>query len=427
MIEGNSGMHNSLLHLLRTKRFLPLFVTQFLGALNDNLFKNALVILVIYRIAAAAELNGQVLVTVAAGIFILPFFLISATAGQVADKFEKSGLIRWIKAGEIVIMAMAAIGFWIGNVYFLMAVLFFMGVQSALFGPVKYSILPDYLRQDELIGGNALVEAGTFLAILIGTIAGGLLILRDQGTLMVSAGVVSFACLGWISSFFLPRVPAPAPALKINPNIVGETWAIVKKAAERRDIFLSILGISWFWLVGATFLSQFPAFTKDVLSADETVVTLFLTLFSVGIGVGSLLCNRLLKGEITAKYVPLGAVGMTVFTIDLYIASIGGGGAGAPLLDAMAFIAKPANWRIVLDLVAIAVCGGLYIVPLYAILQSRSEESHRSRIIAANNSIAPCGTLIQRGGGTGPVKPRQPVGTIVRLSARCQIRQRVGG
>ena len=377
-------MHESPRHLLRTKRFGPLFVTQFLGALNDNLFKNALIILVIYRIAADAGLNGQILVTVAAGIFILPFFLFSATAGQVADKFEKSGLIRWIKAGEIVIMVLAAIGFWIGDVYFLMAVLFFMGVQSALFGPVKYSILPDYLRRDELIGGNALVEAGTFLAILIGTIAGGLLILRDQGTLMVSIGVVSLACLGWISSLFLPPAPAPVPALKINPNIVGETWGIVKKAAERRDIFLSILGISWFWLVGATFLSQFPAFTKDVLSADETVVTLFLTLFSVGIGVGSLLCSRLLKGEITAKYVPLGALGMTVFIIDLYMAS-SGGGAGKPLLDAMAFMATPANWRIVFDLVAVAVCAGIYIVPLYAILQSRSEETHRSRIMAANN------------------------------------------
>lgn len=374
--------------LLATKRFLPLFLTQFLGALNDNLFKNALVILLLYRIAEAAGIDGQVLATVAAGVFILPFFLLSATAGQVADKFEKSRLIKWIKAAEIAIMTVAVIGLWIGDIYFLMGVLFLMGVQSAFFGPVKYGILPDYLRQDELIGGNGLIEAGTFLAILIGTIAGGLLILRENGAAMVSVGLVGLACLGWISSLYLPRAPAPSPGLKLNPNILGETLAIVRKAAARRDIFLSILGISWFWLVGATFLSQFPAFAKGVLSADETVVTLFLTLFSIGIGLGSLLCNKLLKGEVTARYVPFGAVGMTIFIVDLYAATSGGGGGAAmPLIGAMAFVAEASNWRIIFDLVAIAVCGGLYIVPLYAILQSRSEESHRSRIIAANNIV----------------------------------------
>ncbi len=371
--------------LLRTRRFLPLFLAQFLGALNDNLFKNALVILIIYRIAEAAELNGQVLATIAAGIFILPFFLLSATAGQVADKFEKSRLINWIKATEIAIMMVAAIGFWGGDVYFLMTVLFLMGMQSAFFGPVKYSILPDYLRKDELIGGNALIEAGTFLAILIGTIAGGLLILRDQGEFLVSLGLVGIACIGWLSSLYLPPAPAPAPDLKLNPNILGEALGIVKKAAQRRDIFLSILGISWFWLVGATFLSQLPAFAKDVLSADETVVTLFLTLFSIGIGLGSLLCSKLLKGEVTAKYVPFGAIGITIFVVDIYAATRGGVAAATPLMGAMAFVSSPSNWRVMFDLIAIAVCSGLYIVPLYAILQSRSEEPHRSRIIAANN------------------------------------------
>jgi acyl-[acyl-carrier-protein]-phospholipid O-acyltransferase/long-chain-fatty-acid--[acyl-carrier-protein] ligase len=378
-------MSENLSSLLRTKRFLPLFLTQFLGALNDNLFKNALVILVIYRIAEATELNGQVLATVAAGIFILPFFLLSATAGQIADKFEKSNLIKWIKAAEIAIMMIGAIALWSGNVFFLMAVLFLMGMQSSFFGPVKYSILPDYLHPDELIAGNALVEAGTFLAILIGTIVGGLLILRDQGTLMVSFAIMALACLGWASSLYLPPAPAPSPALKINMNILGETVGIVRKAAERRGIFLSILGISWFWLVGATFLSQLPAFAKDVLSADETVVTLFLTLFSIGIGVGSLLCNKLLKGEVTAKYVPFGAIGMTIFIVDLYAATNGGAAAVMPLVGAMAFMSQPPSWRIIIDLLGIAVCGGLYIVPLYAILQSRSEEAFRSRVIAANN------------------------------------------
>jgi acyl-[acyl-carrier-protein]-phospholipid O-acyltransferase/long-chain-fatty-acid--[acyl-carrier-protein] ligase len=377
-------MSESPIGLLSTKRFLPLFATQALGALNDNLFKNALALLIIYRIAETAGLNGQIMVTAAGGIFILPFFLFSAMAGQIADKFEKSRLIRTIKAAEVAIMAMAAVGFMYGNVYFLMSVLFLMGMQSSFFGPVKYSILPDHLGEDELISGNALIEAGTFLAILIGTIAGGLLILRHGGTTIISSGVILLALLGLASSFAIPKAPAPSPTLKVSPNFLRETWAIVKRSTGQRDIFLSILGISWFWLVGATFLAQFPAFAKNVLAGDETVVTLFLTLFSVGIGIGSLACNRLLKGEISAKYVPLAAIGMTVFIVDLYAASAGRAEA-SDLISALAFIAAPANWRIVFDLIGISVCGGLFNVPLYAILQSRSDEAFRSRTFAANN------------------------------------------
>ncbi len=377
-------MSDNQAHLLTTKRFLPLFVTQALGALNDNLFKNALALLIIYRIADAAGMNGQILVTAAGGIFILPFFLFSAMAGQIADKFEKSRLIRTIKAAEVVIMVMAAIGFVYGNVYFLMSVLFLMGMQSSFFGPVKYSILPDHLAEDELIGGNALIEAGTFLAILIGTIAGGLLILAEGGTAIISGGVIFLALLGLASSFAIPKAPAPAPTLKINANFLSETWTTVRNAATQRDIFLSILGISWFWLVGATFLTQFPAFAKDVLSGDETVVTLFLTLFSVGIGVGSLACNKLLKGEVSAKYVPIAAIGMTAFIVDLYLASENYRNVSG-LVSALTFMSAPENWRIVFDLVGISICGGLFIVPLYAILQSRSVEAYRSRVIAANN------------------------------------------
>lgn len=379
-------MKESQFHLLSTRRFLPLFVTQALGALNDNLFKNALVVLILYRIAEQAGMNGQVLVTAAAGIFILPFFLFSATAGQIADKYEKSALIRLIKAGEIVIMALGSVSFWTSDIYLMIGVLFLMGTQSAFFGPVKYSILPDHLSDAELIGGNALIEAGTFLAILVGTIGGGLLILRSGGTLTVSVGVIVLAILGLVASTRIPKAPAPTPELQLNPNFLSETLRIVRHASQSRDIFLSILGISWFWLVGATFLSQFPAFAKDVIWADETVVTLFLTLFSVGIGIGSLLCNKLLNGEITAKYVPFGAIGMTIFIVDLYLASSGRNG-GGELIGAGAFLAAPENWRLIVDLVGIAVCGGLYIVPLYAILQSRSEASHRSRDIAANNVL----------------------------------------
>lgn len=375
--------------LLRTRCFLPLFLTQALGALNDNLFKNALAILIIYRIADAAGLNGQVLVAAAAGIFILPFFLFSATAGQIADKFEKSRLIQTIKAAEIAIMSLGAISFWIGDVWLMIGVLFLMGTQSAFFGPVKYSILPDHLAEDELIGGNALVEAGTFLAILLGTIAGGLLILTDYGTLIVSAFVLLLAAMGFATSLQIPKAPAPLPDLRVNLNFVAETRSIIKKAGEDRRIYLSILGISWFWLIGATFLSQFPALAKDVLGADETVVTLFLTVFSIGIALGSLACNQLLKGEVTAKYVPFGAIGMTVFIVDLFFACNGASApaSGANLAGALTFLSEAANYRILFDLLAISVCGGVFIVPLYSIIQCESEESHRSRTIAANNII----------------------------------------
>ncbi|MDA7946186.1 MAG: acyl-[ACP]--phospholipid O-acyltransferase [Hyphomicrobiaceae bacterium] len=375
--------------LLTTKRFLPLFLTQALGALNDNVFKNALAILIIYRIAELAGMNGQVLVTAAAGIFILPFFLFSATAGQLADKFEKSGLIRKIKLAEIVIMVMGAGSLLLGNVYAMMGVLFLMGAQSTLFGPLKYSILPDHLKKDELIGGNALIEAGTFLAILAGTIAGGLLILGSQGTLVISGLVILLALLGFLASLSIPQAGPAVPDLQINRNFVDETWSMIKTAGADRTIFLSILGISWFWLVGATFLSQFPALAKDVLHGDETVVTLFLTVFSVGIALGSLLCNRLLEGAVTAKYVPFGALGITLFIIDLYFATNGVsvGAQAASLAGATEFLVTPANYRILADLLGISICGGLFIVPLYAILQTEGEEKHRARTIAANNIV----------------------------------------
>ena len=379
-------MHESQFHLIKSKRFLPLFITQFLGAMNDNLFKNALIILIIYRLADQAGFDGQLMVTVAAGIFILPFFLFSAFAGQLADKFEKSRMISMIKFCEILIMLAGAFGFFIGDTYFLLGVLFLMGLQSTFFGPVKYSILPDHLKENELIGGNAIIEAGTFLAILTGTIIGGLLILGDNGLSYITAVIIGLALLGWAASFAIPKSLIADPDLKINFNLVSETWQIVRLAHKQRDVFLSILGISWFWLVGATFLAQFPNLAKDILNADEQVVTLFLTLFSVGIAVGSLLCNKLLNGEISAQFVPIGAIGMTVFVVDLYFAS--GSyvfAAGDPLRNAMAFVTALSSWRIMADLTGLAVCAGLYIVPLYAILQSRSEEKIRSRIIAANN------------------------------------------
>lgn len=379
-------MSTDALHLMKSRRFLPLFITQFLGAANDNLFKSALIMLITFVLADKAGVDGPVMVTAAAGVFIAPFFIFSATAGQLADRFDKAKLSRTVKAAEVLIMIGAATAFLSQNVWALMAVLFAMGTQSALFGPVKYAILPQHLKEEELISANALVEAGTFMAILIGTIAGGLLILTDGGVLLVSVLIIVVAVLGYGASVFIPAAPAPDANLRVNPNIVAATLNMVRHAASRRDVFLSILGISWFWLVGATFLSQFPTFAKDVLGGNEAVVTLFLAVFSVGIGIGSVACSKLLKGEVTAKYVPFGILSMTAFMIDLYFASA----SVAPLNGTggvAAFMSQPTAWRIVADLMMISISGGFFIVPLYAILQSRGDADHRARDIAANNII----------------------------------------
>lgn len=405
-------MSSTPLELLKSRRFGPLFGTQFLGAANDNVFKNALVILITYRLAEAAGLDGRVLVTLAAGVFILPFFLFSATAGQLADKLEKSRFIQRIKVGEIAIMLLAGLGFMMESPLFLLFVLFLMGTQSAFFGPLKYAILPDHLQEDELIAGNGLIEAGTFLAILLGTIVGGLLILADGGVGAISLLVLGVAGLGWWFSRRIPEAPPADPDLSVSFNVATATWKILKQVGEKRSVFLSVLGISWFWLVGATYLTQFPTFAKEVLGADQEVVTLFLTVFSIGIGIGSLLCNRLLKGEVNAKYVPFGALGLSFFTFDLYLASGGGVAAtGGALMGAGAFLDHGANWRIFIDLLLIAISGGIYIVPLYAILQSRSDAARRSRAIAGNNVVNALFMVISA------------VGTMVMLAADFSVPQ----
>lgn len=372
------------LQLFKTRRFWPLFITQFLGAFNDNVFKNALIILITYVVAAKAGMDAQVLVTLSAGLFILPFFLFSATAGQLADKHEMGRLIRYIKLAEILIMALAAIGFYLENVWLLLGVLFLMGTQSACFGPLKYSILPSHLEERELLAGNALIEAGTFLAILIGTITGGLLIMAEGGVALVSALVLAMAVLGWVVSWRIPHAGPSAPNLHVRWNFMAETWHIIRTTREQEDVFLSIIGISWFWFVGATFLAQFPTFAKEMLGGDETVVTLFLTLFSLGIGVGSMLCNALLKGEITGNLVPVGTFGMALFTVVLYVAARNVS-PSVELMDAVAFMATPLHWVVILSLLLIAIFSGIYIVPLYAIMQSRSPKSHRARVVAGNN------------------------------------------
>lgn len=374
------------LHLLNTRRFLPLFLTQFLGAFNDNAFKNAIVILITYHLATQTGMNSALLVTLAAALFVLPFLLFSALAGQLSDKYEKSRLIRIIKLAEVLLMVIATIAFMMNSVFLLMSVLFLLGVQSTFFGPLKYAILPTHLHEKELIAGNAFIEAGTFLAILLGTILGGILILNQAGTVIVSILILVVALAGWLSSFYIPPAASAAPNLTVSFNIIRETWKIVRFSAQSRDVFLCILGISWFWLIGATFLSQFPTFTKDTLQAEGYLVTVFLTVFSIGIAIGSLLCNRLLKGYVYATYVPLAALGMTIFMVDLFFTTrhIPLPASGT-LISTGQFLTSSYGWHILLDLGLISVFGGLYIVPLYTILQVRSELSHRARIIASNN------------------------------------------
>jgi 1-acyl-sn-glycerol-3-phosphate acyltransferase len=369
--------------LLRARRFGPFFLTQALGAFNDNVFRNALIILVSFGIAGLSAGDINLYINLAGALFILPFFLFSATAGQVAEKYEKSALIRAIKLLEIGIMALAVIGLVAKSLALLLFVLFLTGTQSALFGPVKYSILPQHLREEELVGGNALVEAATFLAILLGTMAGGWLMSRQHGVQWIGATVLAVAAFGYLAARGIPAAPPTAPGLRINWNPLTETWRNFGFLRSNRTVLLAVLGISWFWLYGAIFLSQLPNYTKLHLGGDETVVTLLLTVFSLGVGLGSLLCERLSGRKIEIGLVPLGSIGLTLFGIDLYFAQPGM--ASATGLPAGRFLADAAHHRVLVDLLLTGIFGGFYIVPLYALIQTRSEPSHRSRVIAGNN------------------------------------------
>ncbi len=377
---------HSQFQLLREKRFAPFFWTQFLGAGNDNVYKNALVIFVAFQAAALTAFSSNDLVNIAAAVFIAPFMLFSATAGQLADKFEKSRLIRLIKTFEIAIMVIGAIGFYRRDLVLLFVALGLMGVHSTLFGPVKYAILPQHLRNDELVGGNGLVEMGTFVAILLGEIVGGLVIaIKPDGPLFAGAVAITIAIAGYLVSRGIPETPAVAPDLRINWNPFTETWRNLRFAHGNRVVWLSMLGISWFWFYGATYLTQFANFTKDVLGGDEHVATLLLAIFSIGIGAGSLMCERLSGHKVEIGLVPFGSIGLSVFAIDLYLASRNLAPQG--LAGIGAFFAVSAHWRVIADLVLIGMFGGFYIVPLYALIQERSEPAFRSRIIAANNIL----------------------------------------
>jgi 1-acyl-sn-glycerol-3-phosphate acyltransferase len=379
-----SAAHPSQFDLLRQRRFAPFFWTQFLGAGNDNLFKFAFTVLVTYQLQVAwlpPALAGLVI----GALFILPFLLFSATSGQLADKFDKTQLMRFVKSLEIAIMAFAGWGFMAANVAALLACVFLMGLHSTLFGPVKFAYLPQHLDERELTGGNGMVEMGTFVAILLGNVAGGLLIaLPSVGATLVAVACVGLAVLGRVAAQFIPASPSTDPQLRINWNPFTETWRNLALARQNIVVFRSLLGISWMWFFGAVFLSQFPSFAKEVLHGDEQVASLLLVVFSVGIGVGSLLCEMLSRRHVEIGLVPLGAIGMSVFSIDLYFASRGLGGSGFTLAQ---FLAEPAHWRVMADLALLSLFAGLYSVPMYALIQLRSVPTHRARIIAANNIL----------------------------------------
>lgn len=379
------AQHPNQFALLKQRRFAPFFWTQFAGAANDNLFKFAFTVMVTYQLSIG-WLPPAMAGLVIGALFILPFLLFSATSGQLTDKFNKTAMIRLVKNLEIVIMGLAAWGFMADNVLVLLGCTFLMGLHSTLFGPVKFAYLPQVLGERELTGGNGMVEMGTFVAILLGNIAGGLLVaIPEVGHRDVALACVLLALLGRGVAQFIPSAPATDPGLVINWNPVSETWRNLKLAHGNLVVFRSLLGISWMWFFGAVFLSQFPSFAKEVLHGNEQVASLLLVVFSIGIGTGSLLCEVFSRRHVEIGLVPLGAIGMSVFAVDLYFAS-----RSLPPAEVMglgAFLAQSAHWRVMADLLLLSLFAGLYSVPMYALIQLRSQPTHRARIIAANNIL----------------------------------------
>lgn len=377
--------HPNQFALLSQRRFAPFFWTQFSGAANDNLFKFAFTVMVTYQLQIS-WLQPSMAGLVIGALFILPFLLFSATSGQLADKYDKRTLIIFVKRLEMLIMALAAWGFFSANVPILLACTFLMGLHSTLFGPVKFAYLPHHLNERELMGGNGMVEMGTFVAILLGNVAGGLIIaVPEIGAHHVGFSCVGVALLGRVIAHYIPASPATDPGLKINWNPFTETVRNLKLAHGNLVVFRSLLGISWMWFFGAVFLSQFPSFAKEVLHGNEQVASLLLVVFSIGIGTGSLLCEVLSRRHVEIGLVPLGAIGMSVFAIDLYFASRGL--PSVPVMSLASFVAQPAHWRVMADLALLSLFAGLYSVPMYALIQLRAQVTHRARIIAANNIL----------------------------------------
>lgn len=381
-------MTSSTTPLLASRRFAPLFATQFLGAFNDNLFRTAMTFLVVYRLLAHDAAGAGLVATLAAGLFILPYFLFSSLAGQIADVHDKAAVARWVKIAEIVIMAVGVLALHGDSIALLLTVVFLLGTHSAFFGPMKYAILPQHLHGHELLAGTGLVEAGTFLAILFGQIVGGLL--PAETAAWAALGV---AVLGWATS----RAIMPAPPLVTNGrlgwNLIGETWVLMRAARANRPAFAALMGISWFWALGAVMTAQIGPLSKSYLGAAPAVATLCLTTFSVGIALGSVVVARLLRGRISVRYAAPSLVVLALALIDLVFAvrafapppGTAAPGTAAPLLDVAGFLARPAAWRVLADLAVLALAGGIYSVPLYAVLQTSGAPETRARMIAANN------------------------------------------
>ncbi|MEM7499396.1 MAG: MFS transporter [Pseudomonadota bacterium] len=372
--------------LLRTRRFLPVFLVQFLGAFNDQVYQKAFVALVTYRLAAELETPISLLGVIASALFILPFAIVTPTAGQIADRVDKAVMMRFVKGWEIVVMGLAVIGYHTQNIYFLYFVLFLMGAQSAVFAPIKYSVLPQYLSPKELIGGNGLVQGSTFLAIIFGTILGNELILTDYGVTLVSVIVVLIAVAGFVAALNAPPAP-PAPGEKkpVDWFFPRAIWRLLARISHNRPAFRTLFFISWFWFLGATFLSLLPAYAKEVLGADEGVLTVLLAGFSVGVAIGALLSERLIQGRAPISLPPYGALGMGLMAIELWLATP----AMPPpeLLSRAEFFSDLAGWRILFDFVLISACAGAYVTPLNAILQQTAEEEARAQYIAASNVV----------------------------------------
>jgi hypothetical protein len=393
--------------LLGTRRFLPLFLTQFLGAFNDQVFQKAFVALVTYRLAEQAGIPIPMLGVIASGLFILPFAFVTPTAGQIADRMDKAVMMRWVKAWEIVVMALAAVGYHLQSIWFLYFVLFLMGAQSAVFAPIKYSIIPQYLRRDELMGGNGLVQGSTFLAIIFGTIIGNELVLRGDGELvdlyivafrlpldgvsLISIVVIAVAAAGFLASIFAPPAPPSVRHGAVDWLFPRAIWRLLRMVFADRAAFRTILAISWFWFLGATFLSLLPAYAKLELGVDEGVLTALLAAFSIGVAIGAVASEALSRGQVSVRVPPVGALGLALMAVELWFATPARPmGAEGALIDRAAFFDTAAGWRILVDFVLLAAFAGLYVTPLNAVLQDIAPDRLRASYIAGSNVIDAC-------------------------------------
>lgn len=372
--------NSSLLDLLKTKRFIPLFIVQFFGAFNDNIFKNTLAILVTFHASAWTSLSLDILAPLIGAVFILPFFIFSGLAGVLADKYDKAFLARCVKILELGLMLIATIGFMLHSFNLLLAVVFGMGLHSTLFGPIKYAILPQHMDESELVGANALIESGTFIAILLGTLGGGYIASLENGAIIAGIGGMIIALVGYFYSRMIPPAPSCNQHLNLSYNIFLQTAQTLKLAYQQKIVFVAIIAISFFWFYGALLIAQFPSFVKVVLQADETIVTLLLSLFTIGIGVGSFLCERLSHHHVRPALIMVGVIGMSFFGI-------------AFAYHASQFMPQDGLWHnkdfifILVELLFISLFGGLFSVPLYTIMQRYSDVESRSRVIAANNIL----------------------------------------